>query len=265
MSRSRLPELLAALSLVLGGWSVAGVVAQSKDGASLEACMAEAGNYIYSPEPDLAAARVACRIPSAAQELATDTNESVRFIASMNSIRARFAVFSAKEREACHTEWRTDWAHAHDLVDSDDTGNEDFRAAMRSLPDDLTDIERELIHRSYLEQALSQMAITRYGTPFSYDGASCSYLGFDISLARLNNIVFLQGHDIAAKYVNRQLSPAAYRALWFIVQHADEVPDLQADWLKRFKATYREFGFPELLVNSLQERVKLAEQRKSQN
>jgi len=250
------------LAALLASLSITVAVSQPNGTGSLEVCMQEAGNYIYSPKPDLAPVAQACRRSELADQAPGEHSGSDEFLSALSEIRGRFSAFTQEELKECHAVWLADWAQAHDLVYSDEMGIEDFRAAIRELPGNLNAIERDLIDRSYLEQAMSHLAMTRYGLPFSYDGASCSYLGFDIALARIDNVAFLRTNEIAKKYMAGRLSAATYRALWFIVQHADEVPELQADWLERFKATYREFGFPELLVNSLEERVNLAKQRK---
>lgn len=222
-------------------------------GEDLLTCMTHTGEFLYSASGDLSDVEAHCKFRNTAK--GSEAHES--FLKSLHWTREKVAEFPVEEQNLCHQQWNADWDQVRTMVFSRVDGLEYFNDGIREIPEDATPLERAVTERSFIDQAMTHLTGEYFKDKGSvqYDGSTCHWLIFNMSMARADNVAFVESESVKKSYLSRELRPHAYRPLWFMLQHADLYYQFQQDWLATLQETYVEYGFTERLVESLTARV----------
>jgi len=202
-------------------------------------CMDTVGDYIFLISDTLDNPQGVCEFD---QEM----------ISKITKYRQKLANLEGSSLTECRRQWDKDWFEAWDMVRLEE-----------EVPATLNNTERELLMRSSLDKAITHIAMSSGRFYQKRAKNSCNNIAANVSFHRTDNVAFLINHHIAKRVDNTQLDPSILRPLWFVVQHADLYPQLQDEWLKRFKVAEGTMGFPERLTNSLYKRLELARARRA--
>jgi hypothetical protein len=143
------------------------------------------------------------------------------------------------EKARCNAADNNDWHTVSDGIRQSIAGHRKIKSILpgtfENIPDQMSALEAKAFFRSVMEQEMTRLLADRAQSgqqPF----APCQSFQKAHTLARLDNVLFFDGHAIFEKRGPDQWLPEINLRLWLVAQHADFFPSFQVQGLEYFQS-----------------------------
>ncbi|MBL4790988.1 MAG: hypothetical protein JKY60_18710 [Kordiimonadaceae bacterium] len=224
-------------------------------------CLGEIGDFYFSKKTLQSLKELKVALPNCdLVGIKSGNEEFQQYIFSEllgSHLRKHINDFSDASLASCHAKWTADWATAREsALDVSSNWRIVGKVFAPQPSENSSDAALEVFLRARQEVEMT-LIIQKRDIPNQPDKSNCYNMWTNISIARAENLAFVERTRMFERYRELGILPDTFPGLWLIIQHADLFPKFRQKGLAFFEEYALENKIPAEYVNALKRRIEM--------